>query len=342
MLLVKDLGASTLPKEFVDLLPTHCSCGAETAITPTLSTLYCPNPFCLDKGIQRMVTMLRDDTAGVDGSGVKNMGEARCREFLQHFGVTSPYSIFMYEPDQDGVLYPGCSMEFSESIFEQLKPCRDMLLWEFVRMGNLPGIRDVAHSLFSGFDSLEDFYEQLDEEGSAWIMELLGIKGKQDNSGADIVSVRALAVYETLVTFKEELMDAVTYFNIRTLDTPTINVCASTSVGGGYKNKQAFINAMNATYESKVHLNFFKTLKSDVDVLIWSKEGSPTKKVEKVETMNMKKYLQNVATQIELARLAGDERSDEEIEEALPPETKEDGFILVLTATEFEGMLENF
>ncbi len=286
-----------LPQQFLDVLPSHCSvCNSELEITETLSQLKCVNPLCIEKGVQRMVVLLQD-------LGVKDMGESRCRAFLEHYGVTNPYSILLYEPDVDGVLFEGCSMQFSRGIVEQIDKVRSMYLYEFVMIGNLPGIRDTARKLCGGYTNLDDFYEDLYEGGVDFVQSLLGIKGTKRKSSSDStdlettdmiyslldrktengISVKALDIYNTLMDYEEELRTSIEGVNIKTEEVTTINICISSSVGKPYKSKADFVNRMNALCEGKVHLILLKSYSKSCEFMIWSKEGNPTSKATKAE-----------------------------------------------------------
>lgn len=293
MLTVLELNSDQFPQEFLDVLPTHCDkCGAETEITETLSMLRCSNPSCGEKSVQRLVSMLKD-------LGIKNMGESKCRQFLEYWGTTNPYAIFMYEPDEDGPLYDGCSMDFSEAMFEQIDSKRKMLLWEYVKIGNLPGIRDSARKLLANYDSLEEFYDDLEGGGISFVQELLSIKGKNilsdssasfmDEDDGEAVSVKAVDVYNTLMFFKDDLFEALEFVEIKSLDTEVINICISTAVGRPYTSKQDFVSKMNEEFGHKVHLNFLSSVTNDCQFLIWSKEGATTNKVRKAMSINEKR-----------------------------------------------------
>jgi len=304
MLTVLELKNSKLPKAFLDVLPTHCStCGAEMEITETLSMLRCSNPVCLEKSVQRLVAMLKD-------LGIKNMGESKCRQFLQYWGTTNPYAIFMYELS-DGPLFEGCSMEFSEAMYDQIDSKRSMLLWEYVKIGNLPGIRDSARKLFSGYDDLAEFYDDLESGGIAFVQEALSIKGGRgvipettstfmDEDEDDVVSVKAVDVYNTLMFFKDDLFEALDFVEIKRLDTPVINICISTAVGKPFTSKQDFVSKMNEKYGHKVHLNFLGSVTNECQFLIWSKEGAPTNKVRKAQGINEKRMAQGRDDLIEI------------------------------------------
>lgn len=336
---------SPFPEEFLACLPDYCdSCGAETEITETLTLLRCSNPQCIEKSVQRLVALLKD-------LGVKNMGESKCRSFLQHFGTVNPYAIFMYEADVDGPLYEGCSQEFSNSFYEQLNKVRRMLLWEYLKIGNLPGIRDSARKLLAQYDSLEEFYDDLEGGGISFVQEMLSIKGKDaDNSDltssyddSDSVSIKAVSVYNTLMYFKEELFEALEFVDIMTLDTDVINVCISTAVGKPYGSKKEFISLMNEQFGHKVHLNFLESVSKDCQFLIWSKQGSATTKVRNVGKINAKRIAEYNKDKMQQNTEAGldsnygllDPDEDFTLDECI-----EYGLIPVLTGMEFKDYLE--
>jgi len=280
MLRVVDLTDSNFPQEFLDVLPVKCVCGANNEITESLTILFCPNKRCIEKAVQRLVAMLKD-------LGVKNMGEAKCRKFLEHWGLVNPYAIFMYEPS-DGVLFTGASKDFSEEIYTQINDKRSMLLWEYIKVGNLSGIRDSARYLAADYNSLEDFYDDVEAGGIARVQDLLSIKKRPSNSAVSFedeednsVSVKAVDVYDTLMSFKEDLLSAVEFVKIIEVNTQMLNICISTAVGAPYESKTDFVTQMNNRYGSKVHLNFLSAVTKDTNFLIWSKQGSPTSKVEK-------------------------------------------------------------
>lgn len=318
MLFVTELESSELPQEFIDTLPAYCdSCGSQTEITETLTILRCSNPNCGEKSVQRLVMLLKD-------LGVKNMGESKCRKFLEYYDINNPYCIFMYEPS-DGVLFDGCSMDFSESFYEQLNGKRKMLLWEYVRLGNLPGIRDSARKLLSDYDSLEEFYDDLEGGGISFVQELLDIKGSQYESDnyfddeEEYASVKAVSTYNTLIYFKEDLLEAIEFVDIKKLTTEVVNICISTAVGKPYSSKADFVSRMNEEFGDKVHLNFLSSVSNDCQFLIWSKEGSPTSKVNKAEKINSKRMLKNQADGLD----------------------EEEGLIQLMTGAEFREYLSS-
>lgn len=283
------------PLTFIEQLPTNCpECGEETVITKTLSILSCSASNCSGSAAQRLVALIKD-------IGVLGMGLSKSKAFFEYYGLTNPYAIFAFEPvDQYGnpspdgadVLAPNISHKVSMEIYNQVDRKRNMTLAEYVKIGNLQGVRDSAYSLFDAYDNLETFYQDFEQQGGvAFIQKKLGIS-------ADRVSVKAYQVANVLTKHKQELMDFIEYVNIKPLMTvdeqgntkevQKINLCMSTSVGAPYKSKADFIAQMKDLYDDKVTLTVLGGVTGSCDILVWSKSGAETSKVRKARSMNEK------------------------------------------------------
>lgn len=294
MIKVSQLKYGDFPQEFIDVIPERCEvCGAENELTDTLTKLMCSNPKCKEKGVQRLVQLLKD-------IGLKNMGESKCRSMMENFDCYNPYCIFTYDPESDGPLFEGCSMQFSESIYEQVNKYRGMILWEYVKIGNIPGIRDSARHLFKDYDDLDTFYEDLEDGGVEFVQELLGIKGKTVDNEED-VSVKAISIYEALIEFRDELFEFIEDVEIKHVN-KVLNVCISDNAGDGWKTKNEYKEYMNTQYEDIVHINFLSSVTKDCDYLVWGKNGAKTSKVKKAE-----KYGIEIVTGDELIEILNEE-----------------------------------
>lgn len=284
---VTELTAMTLPQAFLDCLPKTCPfCGAYTEITEGLTALTCSNPMCKSKLAERMKAML-------DDIGVKNLGTSKCQAFIEAYNIKSPYALFEFcntDGTAKNVLYAGCSKEFSDEIARQLADKRNKQLWEFVRIGNLPGIRDSAKKLFGGYSDINIFYKDLADTqrgGILFIQRLLGIDstitGYYDKQTGDCaLSVKAVDIYNTLCAAKGELCHYQQFFNIITvLADSSVDICISSAVGAPYKTKADFTNQMVQLYGDSICINRLSSLTKQCDALVWSKVGAPTSKVEK-------------------------------------------------------------
>lgn len=270
MLKVKEIKSNAIfPKDFLATLPIECSyCGGELEITETLTVLKCANPNCIEKGVQRMLELLKY-------LGVKNIGVLECMAFLNEFKTTNPYAILLYEPSEDGALYENCSMDYSYAMYTKLNTVREMFLWEYVKIGNFPGMDGIERILFRGFISIDGFYEDLYYGGVEFIQELLGLQ--VDN----VVSVKAIAVYNTLMAYEHELRSGVEGVLLKNVGIPTLTISIATDVGIPFRSNSIFMRDMVAILDDKVHLTLLPSLTDDCDFLIWSKEGDATSKVNK-------------------------------------------------------------
>lgn len=269
MIKVKEIKENSIfPAGFLDTLPDKCSsCGAELEATETLTTLICPNKKCIDKGVHRLLLLLKD-------IGIKDLKESDCRAFLKKRNTNNPYSILLYEPSKDGELYNGCGMDFSYSIYNKLNRVRDMLLWEYVKIGNIEGIKDMARCLFSDYKSIDGFYNDLYIKGVDLIQDLIGLKVE------DAISVKSVYVYNTLIDYEKELRESIVGVTLKSIDVPVVNISIVT-VGKPFKNKNKFIEEIKSIVNGKLHLNVLDNVTEDCDYLIWSKDGNNTSKVNK-------------------------------------------------------------
>lgn len=263
-----------LPYEFAHCLPEFCStCGAPMEIGETLTGLHCSNPRCTDKLVMRIKALCVN-------LGILNFGESTIEKFIEYYDVVSPLEVFMLHP---GVpISDEVSEKVSESIASQIEEKNSFMLWEYVRIANIPNIQTSARDIFRGFSSIEDAYNTIESGGIGFIQERLGI----DKDGE--VSVRAMKVYKSLIEFKQELVDCVKYVNIINMDDKVeLNVVCSDQVGDPFKKKAEFYSYINNTFGDRVHVNFLPSVNSKIDYLVWAgADGSParyTSKVKKVE-----------------------------------------------------------
>lgn len=281
------------PDEFYESLPQHCfeeGCGYPMEMTETLTHLHCSNPRCPSKIVRRLTSMAND-------LGVKNLGEARAAKLIHNFGITNPLLIFVYEPLVDGAIGDGVGMEVSLAIVNQFTAKKKMTLPEYVKIAHLPFIQTSAVSIFSDYDSLAFAYRDIETGGVDFIRSKLNIdkgtkKESDDEFNTEDISVRAMNVYQSLMTFKEDLFQGlrgVEIINTRSLINLTA-VC-SDEVGMPFRTKADFYATVN-NLSDKVHVQFLGAVNKSIDYLVWAgADGTParyTNKVKKVEAWNDK------------------------------------------------------
>jgi hypothetical protein len=314
----KENAKAGTPEGFLNILPENCyheGCGSPMEISAALTDLHCSNPRCPAKLKMRTVAMFKD-------MGVKGVGPEVAKGMYAKFSTVDNPLIFLgYQSDKDGPLTEDMSLEASKKIEEQIKGKTAYTLWEYVRLANLPYIQTSAMAIFGDYDDLEKAYADIEQGGVEFIAKKLGVKTDE----SDDISVRAVRVFETLMTFKKDLLDGLGAIDIikrQGEDILTYKAVCSDEVGEPFKTKADFYNTVNTTFDGKVHIDFLTSATKSIDYLIWAgADGSParvTSKVKKVQGWN-EKYKENKA--------AG------KLKEG-------DHEILIMTAKEFMGMLE--
>lgn len=331
----KEQYSDMYPEEFLGCLPETCfnpSCGSPTEISAVLTGLHCSNPRCPDKIVKRITHIMSD-------LGVKDFGGSRAADFVATYGVRNPLAVFAYEPS-DGTLGSGISMELSQRIFDQINKKKSFALWEYVRTAHLPYIQSSALTLFGEFDNLADAYDKIESGGVEYIREKLGIQ-KQDNKmpeDAEVledeysdlevsipsVSVRAVKIFEVLMTFKQDLfeyLDFVTIIPLNSDDVVTLKAVCSEEVGAPFSTKADFYSTVNGLYPN-LHVEFLKTVNASIDYLVWAgADGSPVRVTNKV--MKVRGYNEKYEARKESGSLKDG-----------------DHYIPIVTAMEFLGILE--
>lgn len=297
----KDKMEYRYPEVFLRSLPDTCldpRCGSPTEMSEVLTGLKCSNPRCPTKVANRIVAIM-------SALGVKDLGLARANSFVSKFGALNPLYIFAYESEIDGALGDDVSIEVSRRVEEQLKTKKNFALWEYVRIANLPFIQTSALQIFGDYDDLSQAYSDIEQGGVDFIRRKLDIsKGASKstlmsaNTGEDLeseitdVSVRALKVYTSLMTFKTDLFQALPFVNIIRLNDDnmtTLKVVCSEEVGAGFRTKADFYATVNGLYPN-LHVEFLSSVTKNIDYLVWAgADGSNvrvTNKVSKVRKYN--------------------------------------------------------
>lgn len=262
-----------LPVEFVDCLPDVCeTCGCPLEISETLTGLHCSNPKCEDKVVMRMRAICQD-------LGILTFGESTIKKFVEYYDIENPLEIFALKPGIE--IAPDVSAKVAESIINQVCEHKNFLLWEYVRIANIPFIQTSAQQIFKGYSSLEDAYSDIEKGGVSFIQEKLGIVSDGE------VSIRAMKIYESLMTYKDDLIDCLEEVNIIDMSNKReLNVVCSDQVGYGFGKKTEFYAYVNDKFGDKVHVNFLPSVNRKIDYLVWAgADGSPARYTSKVKTV---------------------------------------------------------
>lgn len=267
MIYVKDLKKDIFPSSFLNFLPENCeSCGSPNEVVETLSSLQCSNRSCISKIGYRLFSLLRD-------LGISLLSVDECICFLQKFETTNPYSIFLYNPEEDGELFDGYGIEQSTVFYKELNKKRGMLLWEFVKIGNFENLKISAEKLLDGYTRLNEFYVDLASGGIPFIQNLL----LEDTDYVNIdnsICVDAVLIYEIFIMYKEELEEGLKGVVILNPDIK-ISVLFANNVTE-YDSNRDFLYEVNKKLQNKIYLYPVYSLNIGVDLVYWEDLGLNT------------------------------------------------------------------
>lgn len=259
MILVKDLNKDIFSSSFLKYLPETCeSCGSPTEILETLNILQCSNRHCISKVGYRLFSLLRD-------LGIEDLSVDECIKFLNGFNTLNPYSIFLYNPEDDGELFEGYGEEKSNNFYSELNKRRGMLLWEYIKLGHFDNLSVSAEKILKKYNSINDFYVDLINGGIPFIQNLL--LEDTEYKEASGICVNAVIIYENFVYYKEEIEEGLQGVVILNPE-KTIKILFANDTQN-YKSNQDFLFFVNNQLQNKIYLFQGYELDDSISLVFW-------------------------------------------------------------------------
>lgn len=273
-----------LSEEVLNCLPEYCEvCGSAVEFDDGLR-MYCSNETCPSKIAERISRMAR--YLEVDG-----FGYATGLEIATEMCLTSPLQLFYYNAED----LSGCEVAALDKKMKDLhnaRTSRKFQLSELVRMADLDGIETSADKIFKGYESFEHFYNDLERDGAALLATKLVVSGQ--------VVPMVMAVYETLLNAKDELMELEerNLFELESLDGKVIEVAITGKLGNGL-TKSKFIQQINQEFGDRFKVSLATTVNKNINVLITDEEDSSSTKMKSALKLQEKGYDISIMTSLE-------------------------------------------
>ena len=192
-MLVAELDKNRFKKidsRFYDSLPKFCeveSCGFPMQINEVLTEVSCSNVRCPKKIAKRVQELCQK--LGIEITYLTAFDYV----IMNH--ITNPMYLFKSQA--------GIELEQEE----RDKIIKQMSLERFVELNCLPYLKDTI-KIFKEYDSLDDFYADLESDGIEFLEKQLSVFVDEE------LSMRALKAYDVLMTFKQDLYDGIDYVEI--------------------------------------------------------------------------------------------------------------------------------
>ena len=266
---LKDVIENQLISEAVlNVIPHTCECGAEIAFTDSLRQIFCTNPRCYYKVAARLESMAKK-LRGKNGESCEGWGESTCVTVCKEFKLISPYQVFQLE----NLVKNGATSSVSAFEKKVNSICNPVLrkveLWQVVALAGIPNIETIAYKIFNGYDSISDAYKDIESGQVPFIANKLGLKNL-------VTGVMAVNVYNTLMSYKDELLYGEKQFDIFKPEGQTLYIAITGGVQG-FKNKSEFIGYINNRYNGKVNAMLMNSVTTQVEILVADGDTSSNK-----------------------------------------------------------------
>ena len=193
----------TIPEGFYNVLPTICAepnCNSPMVMTELLTGLQCSNPYCPSKITNRIFSLLKD-------IGIDYVTETQVHSFVVDHKIKNVFDVFLYDFEKDGLLGDTLEDIMSKALTDTLRQNNLFSVEEYIRYAHLPYIGLIEKTLFQNCNDLNEFYDNIDEQGIEYIKVLL------DDNETEI-SVELLKIYEVLLMYREELLQGLNNVSI--------------------------------------------------------------------------------------------------------------------------------
>lgn len=260
-----------LSEEVLNDVPQYCECGSEIKFTEELTQCYCSNEKCFYKIATRLENMAK--AMQVDG-----WGESTCVSLVRSYKMQSPFQALLATKLVERGVNTGIA-GFAAKVNALVdKSKEETELWKMVQYASLPGIDSTAYKLFKNYETVDEFYSDMEKKDSAaFVAKLLGNKD---------IGIQARQIASTLVEHKDELQFGEKMFNIKSKESVGVEVRIAITGGVyGYKNKQDFINHINKLFGGKIEAVWDKTVTRETDILVCDGDAGSSK-FRKAVSMN--------------------------------------------------------
>lgn len=220
-----------IPSSFHGVFPKKCSCGSDMIISSNNKTLMCCNPRCKIK----IAEMLAETFTRYECKFIKSntclsiMTEAwNNLKFKSHIEILKE-GTEMYIP----TLFGNKGVDFKVAI-NKIKNSKNTLGTTVSRLG-FPALNEISTKIFDGYNTLDEFEKDLNEQGIYAFLESRNIYDKQ--------------VYFYLDYFMEDIRLAVSWLGTsvshNAIKTQQICLSGSLVVNGEVLHKKQYLDLLN-------------------------------------------------------------------------------------------------
>lgn len=250
--------------EAISIIPKKCSCGSVFELDNTARFFKCSNKNCTNI-IRNNVAMFCDKL------GIK-ISNSTINNIINELNIVSPYQILMLDKavEQGIITIPEDCKDITYIVNKPI------YLYQIAEMYPDEDISKIARTLIYGFNSFEDFYDEIDKCQVTFIKDRLGIKGA-DGTALALLILDKLTKYREQFIFAETILNVVKHENV-------INIAFSDNILP-YINSLEFTDVLNSKYNYT--FNIVTNIHDSTDILVKNFTES-NQKYKKAQRINEK------------------------------------------------------
>lgn len=223
-----------LSEKSLMFMPKTCRCGQDLELSDSLTELRCSDKECQSYTILRssgLCKMLRLDISKDD-----------MLNLIDKFNIISPYQLLELDSLKSIGEVSDTLVENIEKVVKRLTILKssDIELYEILSWCGIADIEVIAKQLAYGFNSFDEFFNEIDRAQVSFINERLGIKTTE-------ACVLAHKIYNEILDIRDELYYAESMLKVKEY-TNRIFIAFNDNCGQ-YLNKTEVLNYLNNTFD---------------------------------------------------------------------------------------------
>lgn len=244
-----------------DIIPRHCKCGKEIVFSDSFRKAKCKSDKCAYSIINRICTL--NDKLGI------GLIEEDIDKLAIKLKLSTPYQILMLDEAYKSNIIKSSDIHNIDSVIQNIENVKKnkYFVKDIVNICGIETLMKVSSSIFGGFNTVEEAYNEIERGQVSFISERLGIS----NQDSSILSVE---IYKIINDIKDEILFGETQLNIVNEYEYRLNIAFADNVVP-YINKRDYVQYINSI--SKYKFNHVCSISDDVDILIRNASGNSNK-----------------------------------------------------------------
>ena len=255
-----------ISSECASILPKKCNCGADLELSDSLRWLYCTSNNCRYNLLKKINKLCDKIDISISDKDINKL--------IDKLNLISHYQILMLN---DNIKNHIADIDINTDKLSEFRN-RAFYIYEIAELCCDETIEKIAKTLFYGFNSFDEAYNEIDEGQVSFIDERIGV------SNTDSMTL-SYSIYESLLSLREEFIFIESQLKIRKFNDRLKIAFADNTLP--FINKTEFIDFLNFKY--KYIFCTVSTIKDDTDILV-SNSGVDSNK-NKIASLINNKYI---------------------------------------------------